>query len=75
VIDTDNSSFDVSCRDFGGTGGGSDDPAAADARYDPSLLCIESRLLVIDGDREWLGVLASKNCPLAGLEKSLIKLF
>jgi hypothetical protein len=47
VIDMVNSSFRFSIRDFGGTGGGSDPAVGVN---DPSLLCIESRLLVIDGD-------------------------
>lgn len=66
VIETDNSSLDTSWRDFGGTGGGSD-PIAPVTRKDPSLLCIESLLLDMDGDLEWFGVLATRNCPLAGL--------
>jgi hypothetical protein len=45
---------------LGGTGG-----AAATTVFS-STLTIDSRLLAIDGDREWRGVLELRNCPLVG---------
>ena len=70
VMDTESSSLDTSWRDLGGTGGGSDPviEALEPGTNNPSLLCIESLLLEMEGDLEWFGVLVTgRNCPLEGL--------